>query len=102
MECVLKEVTEPRKDKTQELEKYKKVDVRAHRIIVESIKDHLVPFVANLNTSKAMHDELVNLFSISTSRQKMSLRNKLYKMKKSKDEDMAYFLMKFSQIRDRM
>lgn len=30
----------------------------------------------------------------------MYLRNKLYKMKKSKDEDMACFLMKISQIRD--
>jgi len=56
-------------------------------IIIESIKDYLVPFIANLNTSKDMYDKLVNLYSISTTGQKMSLRNKFYIMKKPKDED---------------
>ena len=50
------EVIEPQKDKTQELTRYKKGEVRAQRIIVESIKDYLIPFVANLKTSKAMYD----------------------------------------------
>lgn len=64
MEHVLGEVTKPIKDKTQQLAKYKKGEVRAQRIIVESIINHLVPFVANLKTSKAMYDKLVNLYSI--------------------------------------
>ena len=32
----------------------------------------------------------------------MSLRNKLYRMKKSKDEDVASFLMRVSQLRDHL
>ena len=54
MEYVLGEVVEPSKENTQELAKYKKGEVRAQRIIVELIKDHLVPFVDDLKTSKAM------------------------------------------------
>ena len=46
-------------NRTEELEKYKKGEVRAQRIIVESIKDHLVPFIADLKTCKAMYDKLV-------------------------------------------
>ena len=49
-----------------------------------------------------MYDKLVNLYSVSTSGQKRSLRNKLYRMKKSKDEDMASFLMKISQLRNHL
>ena len=100
MEYVLGGVVVPDKEKTQELAKYKKGEVRAQKIIVESIKDHLVPFVVDLKTSKAMYDKLVKLYSISTSGQNISLRNQLYRIMKSKDEDMATYLMKISQIRD--
>lgn len=100
MEYVTGEVIEPEKDKTKELARYQKGEVRAQRIIVESIKDSLVPFVTNLKTSKAMYDKLVNLYSVSTTQLKMLLRNKLYKMKKSKDENLASFLMRVSQLRD--
>jgi len=44
-EYVFGEVVEPSKEKTQELEKYKKGEVRAQIIIVEPIKYQLVPFV---------------------------------------------------------
>lgn len=88
MEYVLGEVSVPDKEKTQELAKYKKGEVRAQRIIVESIKDHHVPFIADLKTSKAMYDMLVKLYSISTSGQKISLRNQLYRIRKPKDEGM--------------
>ena len=83
MEYVLSEVTKPSKDKTRELERYKKGEVRAQRIIVESIKYHLVPFVANLKNSKAMYGKLLNLYFVSKLGWKMYLRNKLYRMNKS-------------------
>lgn len=61
MEYVTREIIEPSKGKTQELENYNKWEVRAQRIIVESIKYYLIPFFASLKTSKAMYDKLVNL-----------------------------------------
>ena len=73
MEYVTGEITKPSKDKTQELARYKKGEVRAQRIIVESINVSLVLFVANLKTSKAMYDKLVNFYFVSTTVQKMSL-----------------------------
>ena len=47
MEYVTREIIEPRKDKTKELVKYNKGEVRAQRIIFKSIKYSLVQFVAN-------------------------------------------------------
>ncbi len=49
---------------------------------MEFIKDSLILLIANKKTSKAMYDKLVNLYLVSTTNQKMSLRNKLYIMKK--------------------
>lgn len=97
MEYLLRNVVEPSKEKTQELAKYKKGEVRAQRIIV---KDHLVPFVVDLKTLKAMYDKLVKLYSISTQGQNISLRNQLYRIRKSKYKNMVIYLMKISQIRD--
>jgi len=53
-----------------------------------------------MKTSKAMYDKLVKLYSISTQGQNISLRNKLYRIRKAKNEDMATYVMKISQIRD--
>lgn len=55
MEYFLGEIFQPYKEKTQELEKYKNGEVITQRFIIETIKDHLVPLVVDLKTSKAMH-----------------------------------------------
>jgi hypothetical protein len=45
------------------MEKFKDSDINAMSIIVDSIKDHLIPYISHLNSSKKMHDSLTNLFS---------------------------------------
>jgi len=37
----------------------KKFEIKANRILVESIRDYLIPYVSGLNTSKRMYDALV-------------------------------------------
>ena len=56
----------------------------AQTILIESIKDPLIPYVSKLETSKEIYNKLVELFSISTTREVISLRQELYKMKISK------------------
>ena len=48
---VLGNVSVRDKDKTQELAMYNKGEVRAQRIFIDSIKDHLIPLVAYFITS---------------------------------------------------
>lgn len=102
MKYDLRETTQRDKQKTQELAKYKKGEVRAQRILIESIKDHLISFIADFSTSKAIYDKLVKLYSISTPIQKISLRNQLYRTRMSNDEYMSTYLMKISQLRDQL
>lgn len=59
MEYVLDEVTQPDKEKNKELEIYNKGEVRAQRIIIESIKYHLAPIVFYLISYKDIYDKLV-------------------------------------------
>ena len=55
-------------------EKYKKYMIRAMRIIVDSIKDHLFPQVSSKDTPKEMFDALTRMYEGRNINQKMNLR----------------------------
>jgi hypothetical protein len=57
------------------MEKFKDGDINAMSIIVDSIKDHLIPYISHLNSSKKMYDALTNLFSVRNIGQVMNLKN---------------------------
>lgn len=68
-------ITHLEKEKTQESVKYMKGEIKSQRILIESIKGHIITFVIDLTTSKAIYEKFVKLYSISTPGQKISLRN---------------------------
>ena len=73
------EVPVPEGDKAKAL--HKKKLVMAKRIILDSIKDHLIPQVSSLKTLKAMFDDLTKLFEGKNINQNMTLRNQLKNVK---------------------
>lgn len=88
------------KEQTQTLAKYNKDETRTQRILIESIKNPFIPCVFKFETSKKIYDKLVELFSVSTAGEVISLHNELYKMKISKEEGIAPYFMKVSEMRD--
>lgn len=46
----------------QQLSMYKKKDAKARRIILDGIKDHIVPHIAKLDTTKKTWDTVMNLY----------------------------------------
>jgi hypothetical protein len=68
------------------MEKFKDVDINATSIIVDSIKEHLIPYISHLDSSKKMYDALTNLFSVRNIRQVMSLKNELCDRKMNDDK----------------
>ena len=51
---------EPKDEEAKE--NFKKNEVKAKRILIDSIKDHLIPNVSELNTTKEMFDSLTRLY----------------------------------------
>jgi len=49
--------------------KYKKGEIKAKKIIGDSIHKHLVAYISDLNTSKEIYDRLVGMFKASNSNQ---------------------------------
>ena len=74
MEHVKGTITKPGSKDSQAISKYMQGEVIAQRILIESIKDHLIPYVSKLDTSKEIYEKLVELFFVSTAREVISLR----------------------------
>ena len=84
------------------MEKFKDVDINAMSIIVDSIKEHLIPYISHLDSSKKMYDALTNLFSVRNIGQVMSLKNELRDMKMNDDDSITSYLVRISQLRDQL
>ena len=71
------------------MEKFKDNDINAMSIIVDYIKDHLIPYISHLDSSKKMYDSLTNLFSTINIGHVMSLKNELCDMKMNDDDNIT-------------
>jgi hypothetical protein len=81
------------------MEKFKENDMNAMSIIVDSVKDHLIPYISHLDSSKKMYDALTNLFSVRNIGQVTSLKNELHDMKMNDDDSITSYFVRISQLR---
>jgi 2-phosphoglycerate kinase len=79
-----------------------KKDVKPRRIIVDGVKDHIIPHLFGKKTMKDMWKALVKLYQSDNKSRKMLLREKLRSMKMDKGESVVTYLTKFTQIRDEL
>jgi hypothetical protein len=102
MKLEFKEGEEKEPQNVAAMEKFKDVDINAMSIIVDSIKDHLIPYIYHLDSSKKMYDALTNLFSVRNIGQVMSLKNELRDMKMNDDNNITSYFVRISQLRDQL
>jgi hypothetical protein len=78
------------------MEKLKDGEINAMSIIMESINNHLIPYISHIDSSKKMYDALTNLFLVRNIGQVMSLKNELCDMKMNDDENITSYFMRIS------
>jgi hypothetical protein len=62
----------------------------------------LIPYISNIDSSMRSYDALIKLFSIQNIGQVMSLNNELCDTKMTKDDTIASYFMRISQLRDQL
>ena len=92
------EVPVPEGDEAKALHKKNLVK----RIIVDSIKDHLIPQVSSLKTPKEMFDSLTKLFEGKNINRKMTLRNQLKNVKIQNAKTIQSYFTSVSQIKEQL
>eukprot|EP00253_Pinus_taeda_P029871 PITA_29871 len=78
--------------------KWKNKEIKAKKIIRDSINKRLVAYIFDLNTSKEIYDRLVSLFKVNNENQEFFLRNK--EIKKGKDESMQTYFLRITEIKN--
>jgi hypothetical protein len=67
-------------DKTQ----WKKNDTKARKIIIYSVKDHLIPHIYSMKSTKVMFDALKKLFESKNTNRAIALKDQLQNIKMTK------------------
>jgi hypothetical protein len=79
-----------------------KKEIRAQRVILDVLKDHLIPFCSEKLMVREMFNALVGLFQSDNMNTKMILRNKLRSVQMSKSYNVPSYLMRITQICDQL
>ncbi|KAH9321246.1 hypothetical protein KI387_015885, partial [Taxus chinensis] len=88
-------------DATQ-LAAYKKEDAKARRIVLDGVKDHIVPHISELDMAKKMWDAILNLYQNATTNRKLILREKLKNTQMNKGEDVTSYLTRLRLVKDEL
>ena len=74
------------------LTEFKKKNIKAKRIILDSMKDHIIPHVAGRDYAFQMWESLSNLYQSSNQNRKMVLREKLWGTRMARGESVTTYL----------
>ena len=77
-------------------------EARAQRIILDGVKDHLIPHLAEKLTAKEMWDALKNLYEAKNENRKMALKDKLHSTRMAKGDSVASYLTRVAQVKDEL
>jgi hypothetical protein len=97
---VKEEVPEP--VDAAEKEKHQKDTIRAKRILADSIKDYLIPYVSSKKTLKEMFDALTRLYEGKNINQKMNLRTQLNNTRMQKGEMIQEYFSRISEFKEQL
>lgn len=77
-------------------------EARAQRVILDGVKDHLIPHLAEKKSAHEMWDTLKNLYEAKNENRKMALKDKLHGTKMAKGEGVVSYLTRVTQVKDEL
>ena len=83
-------------------EEWKEDDVKARKIIIYLVRDHLLPRIANMKTTYEMYEALKNMFESKNTLKALILKGQLQNIKMTEGDTIAIFFMNMSEIRDQL
>jgi hypothetical protein len=84
----------------KDLVEHTKKSIKVKQIILDMVKDHLIPHITKKKMVKEMFDAMVMLYRSVNVSHKMLLKNKLIGTPMGKIDTMVSYLMKITELRD--
>jgi hypothetical protein len=82
------------------LDLYEVKEAKAQRLILDGVKDHLMPHLAEKKTINDMWDALKNLYEAKNENRKIALKNKPHDTKMGKGESVSSYLTRVAQVKN--
>jgi hypothetical protein len=74
--------------------------MKARKLIIYSVRDHLLPHIANLKTAYDMYEALKGMFESDNTLRALTLKSQLQSTKMMKGNIVVIFFMKLSEIKE--
>jgi hypothetical protein len=87
---------------TDEKKNIRKEDVKSRKIIIYSVRDHLLPRIANLKTTYEIYEALKEMFESGNTLRALTLKSHLQSTKMTKSDIVSIFFMKISEIKEQL
>jgi len=84
------------------LEAHNKNNIKENRVLLDSVKDHIIPHLIEKKMAKYMFYSLVILFKRKNMNKKIVLRNKLISVHMSRYDNVASYLMRITHVCDHL
>lgn len=84
------------------VEKYEEAKAKAKCMILDRVKDHVIPHIAEKTIAKEMWDTLTTLYQGSSVQRKMLLENQLRSYQMQKGEEIDPFLLRLQGITNQL
>jgi hypothetical protein len=94
--------TLPKKTTDEEKKIRREEDVKARKIIIYSVRDHLLPRISNLKTTYEMYEALKDMFESDNTLRSLTLKGQIQSTKMTKGDTISTFFMKISEIKDHL
>ena len=85
-----------------ELAAYKKSSIKAKRLILNGVEDHVIPHVRGKDNAFEVWAALTSLYQNSNENRKMALRDKLKTIRMKGSESVVAYLSRFTDVRDEL
>lgn len=79
-------------------EKYRETNILVMNLIADGVKDNLIPYISNIETTKGMYQDLTKLFTIKNIGKNISLNSEIRKIKMTKDDIVCSYIVRISRI----
>lgn len=83
-----------------EKEKFRETTILSMNLIVDGVKDNLIPYISNIDSAKEMYEALSKLFTSKNIGLIEKLKNELRTIKMMKYGTVSSYFVRISRIRD--
>jgi hypothetical protein len=84
------------------LEIHEVKEAKSQRLILDGVRDPLIPHLAEKKTTKEMWEALKNLYEAKNEKCKMTLKDKMHSIKMAMGESVVPYLTRLAQVKDEL